>query len=110
MRFLRSLALVATAACGTDTDVTCASSQLTYDNFGGPFVVNWCRDCHSAQLPAGMRQDAPADVNFDTLDEIRTWSRRISLTAGTGTTMPPAGGPTDDERKLLVEWLRCGAP
>ncbi len=105
-----SLSIVlALAACGTDTDVRCASSQLTYNNFGASFILNWCRDCHSAELPPAMRQDAPTDINFDTLDEIRAWSQRISLTAGTATTMPPAGGPSADERKLLVEWLRCGA-
>ena len=109
MRSWPSLLLVL-AACGTDTDAQCASSQLTYDNFGAPFVTNWCRSCHSASLIPSMRQDAPTDVNFDTLDEVRTWSRRISLTAGTTSDMPPAGGPTADERKLLVEWLRCGAP
>ena len=105
-----SLSLVLLAACGTDTDVECASSRLTYDNFGGPFILNWCRDCHSAAQLGDARRAAPPDVNFDTIDEIRTWSRRISLTAGTSTTMPPAGGPSDDERKMLVEWLRCGAP
>jgi uncharacterized membrane protein len=57
-----------------------------------------------------MRQQAPADINFDTLDEVRAWSRRIERTAGEGTTMPPAGGPSADERQMLVEWLRCGAP
>jgi hypothetical protein len=25
-------------------------------------------------------------------------------------TMPPAGGPSGEERALLAEWLACGAP
>ena len=55
-------------------------------------------------------QNAPTDVNFDTLAQVRTRADRIRIRAGTGTTMPPAGGPSADERALLVEWLACGAP
>lgn len=97
------------AGCGTDTDPACDGSFLRYDNFGAPFITSWCRPCHSRELPAGMRQHAPANVNFDSLHEIRTWSKRIASTAGTGSAMPPAGGPSTDERAMLVEWLGCGA-
>jgi uncharacterized membrane protein len=103
-------ALSALSACGDDTDVQCGPSFLRYDNFGSPFIVNWCRSCHSVDLPPDMRQDAPDDINFDTLDEIRAWSFQIKLTTGEGDTMPPAGGPSANERAMLVEWLRCGAP
>lgn len=104
-----AVALSLIPACGNDTDPNCDRSFLRYDNFGSPFIVNWCRACHSSELPPGMRQDAPIDVNFDTLDEIRAWSSRINLTAGAGTSMPPTGGPSASERVMLVEWLRCGA-
>jgi uncharacterized membrane protein len=97
-------------ACGADTDRTCGQSFLRYDNFGAPFIVDWCRACHSADAPADMRQQAPADMNFDTLSEIRHWSLQIRLTAGDGSSMPPAGGPSSAERQMLVEWLGCGAP
>jgi len=105
---LLTLALAA-PACGDDTDPNCDQSFLRYDNFGSPFIINWCRACHSIELPADMRQDAPTDINFDTLGEVRAWSRQIQLTAGNSTTMPPTGGPSDAERAMLVEWLRCGA-
>lgn len=105
-----ALAILAAAACGKDTEPVCDRSFLRYDNFGSPFIVNWCRACHSAEIPADMRQDAPSDVNFDTIDEIRRWSVRIAVTAAEIDTMPPAGGPSAGERELLVEWLRCGAP
>jgi len=87
------LAVAAIPACGDDTDVQCGQSYLRYDNFGSPFIINWCRACHSADLPPDMRQAAPDDINFDTLDEIRAWSLQIKLTAGQGDTMPPSGGP-----------------
>ncbi len=123
------LSLLLVAACGTepmgeggegsgsgsneptpvDPDV-CATSYLDYDNFGAPFVINWCRGCHSAAVPLAMRQKAPADANFDTLEQVRTWSDRIASRAtGTMPNMPPAGGPTEEERQLLAEWLACGA-
>lgn len=103
------LALVV-AACGEDTDPFCERSFLRYDNFGSPFIANWCRACHSAALPPDMRQDAPTDINFDTLAEVRAWAVLIQRTAGDGATMPPAGGPSAAERAMLVEWLHCGAP
>lgn len=100
------------SGCGHDTVLQCDQSFLRYDNFGALFMANWCNACHSAQLPPDMRQEAPPDVNFDTLDEIRAQSRSIKLTSGDGqtATMPPAGGPSADERAMLVEWLHCGAP
>jgi uncharacterized membrane protein len=110
---------LALASCGVDptstappppSDTTCAQSILTYQNFGEPFLANWCRGCHSSGLPADMRQDAPMDSNFDTLDEVHVWSETIATRAGGAPpSMPPAGGPSDSERALLVEWLGCGA-
>lgn len=132
MRSWRSVALaavLAAGACGTDSmprdddgegsgsnevmpvdpDV-CETSYLDYDNFGAPFVINWCRGCHSSAVPMNMRQKAPADANFDTLEQVRMWSDRIAMrAASTMPNMPPAGGPTEQERALLAEWLACGA-
>lgn len=117
---------LALAGCGSDVAATggdddaavvadaasCATSYLTYDNFGEPFVANWCRGCHSAKLPADMRQNSPPDVNFDSLDDVRQWAARmiVRATQGVPTFMPPAGGPSTDERASLGEWLGCGAP
>lgn len=121
MRSWRSaLIAVALAACGVSppppdpmpsgSGVDCTKSVLTYESFGAPFIANWCRGCHSAGLPSDMRQDAPAASNFDTLAEVHTWSDGIVSLAGSDpATMPPAGGPSDDERTLLVEWMTCGA-
>lgn len=87
----------------------CETSYLDYDNFGAPFISNWCRGCHSATVPAGMRQKAPAAVNFDTLEDVQTWANRIVMrAASTEPSMPPAGGPTVQERALLAEWVACG--
>jgi hypothetical protein len=128
-RDVASIALVALlAACGTDSvprdegegsgenepivvdpDV-CETSYLDYDNFGAPFVINWCRGCHSSVVPVNMRQKAPVDANFDNLEQVQMWGERIATrAAGTMPNMPPAGGPSAEERALLAEWIACGA-
>lgn len=110
------------AACGNDVGTQmggddgptpdpdrCATSYLGYDNFGAPFMTNWCRGCHSSDVPQGMRQKAPIDVNFDTAADITAHRDRIRIRAtGDTPTMPPAGGPTAEERELLAEWIACG--
>src|ERR1044071_448409 len=98
-RVLVVLAAWLASGCGADHNPECAHSFLRYDNFGAPFMANWCRSCHSAGLPADMRQQAPADVNFDTLGEIRRWSLAIERSTAERTTMPPAGGPALAERE-----------
>jgi uncharacterized membrane protein len=108
---LLALALaLGAAACGHDVDEACAASDLTYETFGAPFVTTWCRGCHSRDLAPDLRQQAPAGVDFDTRADVVRFDRRIRARAGTGRTMPPAGGPSSDERALLVEWLGCAAP
>ena len=92
------------------TPDACEESYLSYDNFGEPYMLDWCRGCHSSSIPAGMRQRAPASINFDTIADVRQWGDRIAARAATlEPTMPPAGGPPEEERKLLAEWLACGA-
>lgn len=123
MRSWLSLVLVL-AACGTDSmprgsedegeplpvdTEQCDESYLDYQTFGEPFMLDWCRGCHSSAVPATMRQKAPIDVNFDTLEQVQHWGERIAMrAASTSPTMPPAGGPGSDERALLAEWLACG--
>ncbi|HEY6559327.1 MAG TPA: hypothetical protein VI072_18710 [Polyangiaceae bacterium] len=106
----------ALSACGSDSSstgepLTCGSdANLTYENFGQPFFLSWCSGCHGADLRENERAGAPPQLNFDELETIRTHSERILDRAVTHTTMPPAGGPPEDERRRLGEWLACGAP
>ncbi|HEU4537897.1 MAG TPA: hypothetical protein VFS00_27445, partial [Polyangiaceae bacterium] len=86
-------------------------SELTYENFGAPFLLTWCNGCHSASLPADSRQSAPVGIDFDTLDKVRAQGARIvARSTGAGASMPPVGGPPEAERQRLAEWLACGAP
>lgn len=86
-------------------------SFLTYENFGGPFMLSYCTTCHASMLPADMRQGSPIEVNFDDIEDIRDQADRIWIRAADqNQTMPPVGPPSDEERARLGEWLACGAP
>ncbi len=86
-------------------------SELTFESFGGPFLISWCNGCHASGMPEAERQGAPLGIDFDDIDRIRAQAERIWARSGDHNfTMPPAGGPEDDERALLGEWLACGAP
>jgi uncharacterized membrane protein len=104
-----SAALVLLTCCDAGSPTPCESSTLTYQTFGDPFIANWCRSCHSSELPPEMRQLAPLNVNFNSRADVLRFSRRISFLVVTSETMPPAGGPTERERALLADWIACGA-
>lgn len=113
-------ALLTLLGCGGGkaTGATCppGGTTLTYSNFGQTFMGTYCLRCHNSALTGSARKDAPADVNFNTLDEIIKEKGEIDENAGasasvTNTEMPPDGDkPTVDDRKKLAEWLACGAP
>ncbi len=85
-------------------------SQLTYENFGGPFVLSWCSGCHASALPDGERQGAPVGSDFDDAERVRGAAARIWLRSGDhNASMPPQAGPDDEDRTRLGEWLACGA-
>ena len=111
MRSWRVLVVLVAAlcACGDDADPTCRTSPLTYQTAGQPYIENWCRGCHGADVPITMRQRAPLGMNFDTLAEVRAQLVPIATTTANAT-MPPQGGPSDGERAMMLQWLRCGAP
>ena len=87
-------------------------STLTYDNFGGPFLLTWCTSCHGSALEGARdRQRAPAGVDFDDRSRVASFAQRIwERAADDNATMPPAGGVPPEERALLGEWLACGTP
>ena len=86
-------------------------SFVTYENFGWPHMLTFCNGCHSGMLPADMRQGAPVEVNFASIEDVRAQAERIWVRAGDQhATMPPVGPAAIEERFLLGEWLACGAP
>lgn len=90
-------------------------SVLTWNNFGEPFLLTWCTPCHSSHLSAdgdpNQRQDAPIGSNFDTYSKYMDWDAEVWSRAATDNeSMPPAGGPSPEDRAMLAEWIACGSP
>ena len=85
-------------------------SDLTYENFGGPYLGAYCQRCHASD--SDDRNGAPGTFTFDTVDQVRRRAERIfARAAASNTTMPPGpDDPPEEERMLLAEWLACGAP
>lgn len=99
---------------GVQTGAACNGSPLTYENFGQEFMENYCTGCHSSTLEGSeARSCAPADHNFDSLNEIVLNRDHIDESAAAGPNgenhaMPPSGSrPTDEERVNLGIWLAC---
>ena len=103
---------------GRPSGATCPTeSTLSYATFGEAFMSQYCTSCHSSSLSGAARNGAPSDHNFDTLDAIRdVGADHIDRAAAAGpdyvnTVMPPSGQepqPSEEERRLLGEWLACG--
>ncbi len=89
-------------ACGDATPL------VTWETFAEAFLSTHCQGCHaSASL---NRQGAPAGVRFD--DEMETvalGNTILNVVSVTEPSMPPSGGPSDDDRQLLNVWLSCWA-
>ena len=111
-------------ACGSDseeesegpTGSVCPTegTDLTYENFAQGFFEDYCLSCHSSSVTGNDRNDAPEDVNFDTLAGILAEADEIDSLAAAGPDstnkeMPDGGGakPSDNERRQLGEWLAC---
>lgn len=109
--FLLLLVACCDAAQDTSEVMDNCSTDLTYQNFGESFLITWCRGCHSATVPEDMRQMAPPTVNYNSLADAKRWrSEAISRVSNDGPlarSMPPSGGPSDGERALFVEWMKC---
>jgi hypothetical protein len=111
--------LLVLAACSGNTDTiddwACPSTPeggtpLTYEDFGGHFMAEWCEPCHASTAP--NRNGAPDNVVFDTHDQVIQWKARIFARAAGNNDSMPLGphGPSQEERTELADWLACGAP
>jgi uncharacterized membrane protein len=91
-------------------------TELTFEEFGRPFLEDYCLRCHSAAQMGPFRQGAPTDHNFDTREQIVEHAEHIDTAAGAGPeitnqVMPPdEPRPSRAERMMMSEWLACGAP
>lgn len=81
---------------------------LTWENAGEPFLDTFCVGCHSSLLPEGQRNDAPVEVNFDTYQGVLdAYTRVLVRVDPAAPSMPPAGGPNEEQYAIFHEWLQC---
>ncbi len=116
------LVMLFLSACGEDSmqaapptemtqDICMSPESPTWENFGQGFTRNFCRGCHSSMLAPDQRRGAPEGVDFETHQEVLEQIARVEArAAGEAPTMPPGGGATAEDLKLLQQWLDCGAP
>lgn len=83
-----------------------ASYDLTWANWGDGFFANYCRACHSASSPD--RFGAPEGVNFDSSEDVRTWSSAIRRSVLVDEDMPVGGGVYETDLEFLDLFLTCG--
>jgi uncharacterized membrane protein len=101
-----ALSLTFVSACTSSAQTTgieqlsCAQdSTLTYENFGKQAVEGNCMSCHDTKSPA-----------LGNVEQIRSHAAQILDVAVYTDGMPQNGDMTIEERRLLGEWLACGAP
>lgn len=95
---------------GVDAPSDEPCGTLTYENFASGFFDVYCLRCHSAGVTGLLRLGAPADVNYDTYEDVSAFLDLIRDRAGTIGDMPPFGPfPSAEERAMLLNWIDCGA-
>lgn len=99
-----TLSMIAACSSGaTSTGIeqlSCSpDSTLTYDNFGGDMIAAQCMSCHDSESP-----------KLGTLAQVRSHAQQIMEAAVYTNAMPEEGTMSLEERRLLGEWLACGAP
>ena len=113
-RVLLTLAPLLAAGCNLVTidEYPCpdGGTTFTYENFGAPFMTDYCNRCHSA--PDGQRNGAPDSDVFATHAEVVAHAARIfARAADTNDSMPTGPDTIPPQLRVdLANWLACGAP
>lgn len=104
-------ALLGVACAGDDGEALpedCEDAPVvTWASFGQDFTRENCQSCHAST--SANRNGAPAEVVFDTEQDVLDWADRVLERAGAEPpTMPPRGGLEADDQERLRIWLECG--
>ena len=110
--YVKELPPITNKPINVPTSKNCpAGTKLSYTNFGAAFLSTYCTSCHNSELTGSSRVGAPEGSDFETYKLAAVFLAQIKAKAGAGkTAMPPSGQVPADERKLLDEWIDCGAP
>jgi uncharacterized membrane protein len=99
--------LLACASDAPDTGDPCADAPVVgWNDIGRPLLLEYCATCHSASAPD--RFGAPAGVDFDDEAAVTTHrDRMIAVLSTNPPSMPPLLQMPEEDRALLLSWLRC---
>ena len=114
-------ALASTALMSGCEGPTCdREPPLTYENWGEAYISDFCVGCHSSLVEGAERRGATVGVDFNTYGDVMRQVDRIEA-RGTGPagrpasvparpdfTLPPSGGPNEEQVRIFEEWLTCG--
>jgi uncharacterized membrane protein len=104
------LLLLACAGSSTDDSApdSCADAPyVSWESFGDGFMREHCQPCHASS--ATERYGAPAEVTFDTYEQVLTFKDAIlRVTTGDAPSMPPALSVSERDQAMLEAWLTCG--
>jgi hypothetical protein len=107
-----STGLLVSAGCGSGDDdgvtVDCEGDVPGYSELS---ILDTCTGCHSSDLSGEEREDAPADINFDTYEAAVDASLDAVGVLSNGV-MPPPGVdmPSAAEKQDFYNWAGCGTP
>ena len=88
----------------------CEVTTASYETVGEPFMSTWCTPCHHSELVGDDRPVGSEAVNLDTFELVIEHLDRIEVRAASeAPTMPPGGGPSEEDIERLRLWLDCGA-
>ncbi len=75
-----------------------------------PIFQNRCATCHSAKPTDDVFKTAPLGAMYDTPEQIKAYADKIKTRAVVSKDMPLGNktGMTDDERKMIGEWIAGG--
>ncbi|HKU44852.1 MAG TPA: hypothetical protein VJR89_42125 [Polyangiales bacterium] len=97
-------------ACGGDEeelpDVECNGTVPAYEDVA---AFDKCSTCHSSEKTGAQRNQAPADINFNTESASRAHAEDAAHEVFEGE-MPPAGSGitlTSAEKDALYKWALC---
>ncbi|MBP9709117.1 MAG: hypothetical protein KBD78_15890 [Oligoflexales bacterium] len=87
-------------------------TSLSYENFAAGFIAKNCLACHSQNLTNDFRAGAPDKINLDSYELFLPLINLVlpTLAGENAPSMPPNRLLNLTEQKLMIEWLRCGAP
>jgi uncharacterized membrane protein len=102
--FVSCLLLAAACTSGASStgieQLSCSpDNTLTYENFGQEMITTQCMSCHDTESPA-----------LGSLAQVRSHASQVMESAVYTDAMPEGGTLSLEERRLLGEWLACGAP